>query len=120
MTDSATINVSSKPREGRPPQEASISEEEWTETRTRTDLYIVVGGDAANVVAVVVALLRFADTTANAGGAVLASLLSAAFAAIVTMTTAYLNTGELKHSSEMHQASFSHSGGPARSFWWIM
>jgi hypothetical protein len=49
MTDSATINVSSKPREGRPPQEASISEEEWTETRTRTDLYIVVGGDAANL-----------------------------------------------------------------------
>jgi hypothetical protein len=43
-------------------------------TRVWTGLYVVVGGDVAIAVAALVALLKFADTTANASSAVLASI----------------------------------------------
>jgi hypothetical protein len=107
MTDSATTTAtgSSKPPDAAPAQDASLSEEEVDKTRAWTGLYVVVGGDVAIVVAVVVALFKFADTTANTSSAVLASILSTAFAAIGTMTTAYFG---IRASSNTAQRSIRH------------
>ena len=63
------------------------------------------------VVAVVIALFKFAGTTASANSAVLASILSSAFAAIATMTTAYFG---IRASANTAQRSIENqSGGPA-------
>lgn len=65
----------------------------------------------AIVVAVVIALFKFAGTTASANSAVLASILSSAFAAIATMTTAYFG---IRASANTAQRSIENqSGGPA-------
>ena len=105
MTDPAVPTSPSKPARGEPPQDEGISEEAVDRTRAWTGLYVVVGGDVAIAVAAVVALLKFANTTANGSGAVLASVLSSAFAAIGTMTTAYFG---IRASSSTAQRSIKH------------
>jgi len=89
---------------------AGISEEAVDKTRAWTGLYVVVGGDVAIAVAVVVALFKFAGTTGNATTAVLASILSSAFAAIGTMTTAYFG---IRATSNLAQRSVKHSAAAA-------
>jgi hypothetical protein len=82
-----------------------VSEEAVDRTRAWTGLYVVVGGDIAIAVAAVAALFKFASTTANGSGTVLASVLSSAFAAIGTMTTAYFG---IRASSSTAQRSIEH------------
>jgi len=105
MTDPAAPASSSKPAGDEPPQDGGISEEAVDRTRAWTGLYVVVGGDIAIAAAAVVALFKFAGTTANGSGAVLASVLSSAFAAIGTMTTAYFG---IRASSSTAQRSIKH------------
>ena len=107
MTDSAAA-VSSKSPEDGPPQDGGISEEAVDRTRAWTGLYVVIGGDVAIAAAAVVALFKFAHTTVNASSAVLASILSTAFATIGTMTTAYFG---IRASSSTAQRSIKHHPG---------
>ena len=105
MTDQTTSSVPEKPPEPavpeRPPEpavpekspEPALSEEQVDKTRAWTGLYVVVGGDVAIAVAAVFALIKFAGA-ANASSAVIASVLSSAFATIGTMTTAYFGIRE--------------------------
>ena len=81
------------------------SEEAVDRTRAWTGLYVVVGGDVAIVAAVVVALFKFAGPSATAGSTSLAAVLSSAFAAISTMTTAYFG---IRASSNTAQRSIKH------------
>ena len=104
MTDSA-IAASSKPVGGGPPQDEDNSEEAVDKTRAWTGLYVVVGGDIAIAVVAAIALFKFVNTTANGSSAVLASVLSSAFAAIGTMTTAYFG---IRASSATAQRSIKH------------
>jgi hypothetical protein len=85
--------------------EQPLSEEDVDKTRAWTGFFVVVGGDVAIVAAVVVALFKFANATASTSNAVLASLLSSAFAAIGTMTTAYFG---IRASSNTAQRSIKH------------
>jgi len=111
MAESA-VAVPSKRPGGRSPQDGGISDESVDKTRAWTGLYVVVGGDVAIMAAVVVALFKIADTTVDASTAVLAAILSSAFAAIGTMTTAYFG---IRASSTTAQRSIKHqspaSGG---------
>ena len=104
MTDS-NAPASTQPAGDGTPQDEGISEEAVDRTRAWTGLYVVVGGDIAIAAAAVVALFKFAGTTANGSGAVLASVLSSAFAAIGTMTTAYFG---IRASSSTAQRSIKH------------
>jgi hypothetical protein len=89
-----------RPPESTPTQVAGISEEAVDKTRAWTGLFVVVGGDIAIAVAVVFALIKFAGTTGNAATAVLASILSSAFAAIGTMTTAYFGIRAVSNTAQ--------------------
>jgi hypothetical protein len=102
--------TASKPAGGEPPQDGGISEEAVDKTRAWTGLYVVVGGDVAIAIAAVVALFKFANVTASGSGAVLASVLSSAFAAIGTMTTAYFG---IRASSSTAQRSIKHQSDAA-------
>lgn len=84
------------------------SEEDVDRTRAWTGVMVVVGGDLAIVVAVVVALVHFASAKASPNSALLASVLSSAFAAIGTMTTAYFG---IRESSNTAQRSIKHPVG---------
>ena len=111
MAESA-VAVSGKPVADRASPNVGISEETVDKTRAWTGLYVVVGGDVAIMAAVVIALLKFADTTVGASTAVLAAILSSAFSAIGTMTTAYFG---IRASSNTAQRAVKHrppaSGG---------
>jgi hypothetical protein len=110
VTAPSPIPSSGEPKQSQPP---SPSEEAVDQTRAWTGLFVVVGGDVAIVVAVVIALFKFAGTTASANNAVLASILSSAFAAIATMTTAYFG---IRASANTAQRSIKNqSSGPARN-----
>jgi hypothetical protein len=93
-----------KPGENGSPK-PSPSEEDVDRTRAWTGLFVVVGGDVAIVVAAVVAVIKFAGSTANANNAVIASILSSAFAAIGTMTTAFFG---IRESANTAQRSVKH------------
>lgn len=82
-----------------------LSEEQVDRTRAWTGLLVVVGGDVAIAVAAVVALIKFAGSSANSNNAVIASILSSAFAAIGTMTTAYFG---IRESANTAQRSVKH------------
>ena len=86
------------PGHGNLPLAGGPSEEAVDRTRAWTGLWVVVGGDVAIAVAAGIALWKFA----SASSAVLASVLSSAFAAISTMTTAYFG---IRESSNMAQRS---------------
>jgi hypothetical protein len=86
----------------------SPSDEDVDRTRAWTGLMVIVGGDAAIAIAVVVALFHFANATGSSNSAVLASILSSAFAAIGTMTTAYFG---IRESSNTAQRSIKHPTG---------
>jgi hypothetical protein len=86
----------------------SLSEEDVDKARAWTGLFVVVGGDVAIAVAAVFALVKFAGS-ANANNAVIASVLSSAFAAIGTMTTAYFG---IKESASTAQRSVKHQNPP--------
>ena len=94
--------------DGNPPQAGGPSEEAVDRTRAWTGLWVVAGGDAAIAVAAVIALFKFGSVSS----AVLASVLSSAFAAISTMTTAYFG---IRESSNMAQRSIKHQppGNPS-------
>jgi len=62
-----------------------LSEEYVDKTHAWTGLMVVVGGDMAIVVAAAIALFKFVGSTAGTNNAVIASILSSAFAAIGTM-----------------------------------
>jgi hypothetical protein len=81
-----------------------LSEEDVDKTRAWTGLFVVVGGDVAIAVAAIFALVEFAGS-ANANNAVIASVLSSAFAAIGTMTTAYFG---IRESASTAQRSVKH------------
>ena len=97
--------VPGRPADDTPPSITSISDEAVDKTRAWTGLYVVIGGDVAIAVAVAIALIKFAGTAGNASTAVLASVLSSAFAAIATMTTAYFG---IRASSNTAQRSIKH------------
>lgn len=103
MTDPTA--VPGKPATGTSAPITSISEEAVDKTRAWTGLCVVIGGDVAIAVAVAIALTKFAGTAGNASTAVLASILSSAFAAIATMTTAYFG---IRASSNTAQRSIKH------------
>jgi hypothetical protein len=100
MTDPTALP--GEPAEKAPAPAPAISEEAVDKTRAWTGLCVVVAGDVAIAVAAVVALIKFAGTNGNASTAVLASILSSAFAAIGTMTTAYFG---IRASSNTAQRS---------------
>ena len=85
-----------------------ITDEDVDKTRAWTGLFVIVGGDVAIVVAVVIALVKFANATVSGNNAVLASLLSSAFAAVATMTTAYFG---IRATSNTAQRSIKHPPG---------
>jgi Na+/melibiose symporter-like transporter len=89
----------------------SLSEEQVDRTRAWTGLFVIVGGDVAIAVAAIVALVKFAGS-ANANSAVIASVLSSAFAAIGTMTTAYFG---IRESGTTAQRSVKHQTGTPTS-----
>lgn len=103
MTDTAGSPDSATPSEGALSKD--VSEEAVDKTRAWTGLYVVVGGDIAIAVAAVVALFKFAGTSTNSSSAVLPAILSSAFAAISTMTTAYFG---IRESSSTAQRSIKH------------
>lgn len=82
----------------------SLSDEDVDKTRAWTGLFVVVGGDVAIAVAAIFALVKFAGS-ANANSAVIASVLSSAFTAIGTMTTAYFG---IRESASTAQRSVKH------------
>jgi hypothetical protein len=88
-------------RGGKPAQVSGPSEEAVDKTRAWTGLWVVAGGDVAIAAAAGIALFKF--SSANSG--VLASILSSAFAAISTMTTAYFG---IRESSNTAQRSIKH------------
>ena len=94
----------------KPVQPADISEEAVDKTRAWTGLYVVVGGDIAIATAAIVALLTFTSSGVSSNGSVLASILSSAFTAIGTMTTAYFG---IRSSSNTAQKSIKHLSGRA-------
>ena len=94
----------------KPVQAADISEEAVDKTRAWTGLYVVVGGDIAIATAAIVALLKFTSSGVSSNGSVLASILSSAFTAIGTMTTAYFG---IRSSSNTAQKSIKHLSGRA-------
>jgi hypothetical protein len=81
-----------------------LSEEDVDKARAWTGLFVVVGGDVAIAVAAIFALVKFAGS-AKADTAVIASVLSSAFAAIGTMTTAYFG---IRESATTAQRSVKH------------
>ena len=105
MTDTTGTPASSANSGDMSSQDVSVSEEAVDKTRAWTGLYVVVGGDIAIALAAIIALVKFAGTSANASGAVLASILSSAFAAISTMTTAYFG---IRESASTAQRSIKH------------
>jgi hypothetical protein len=117
VTDS--VVDSGKSGQNTPAPTTTISEEAVDKTRAWTGLCVVIGGDAAIAIAVVIALTKFAGTAGNASTAVLASILSSAFAAIGTMTTAYFgirassNTAQrsIKHHADVAANRSGNSGG---------
>ena len=108
VTDSA--DVSDEPGKNTPVPAAAISENAVDKTRAWTGLCVVVGGDVAITVAVAIALIKSAGSASNASTAVLASILSSAFAAIGTMTTAYFG---IRASSNTAQRSIKHHADAA-------
>jgi hypothetical protein len=108
VTDSA--DVSDEPVKSAPTPATAISDNAVDNTRAWTGLCVVVGGDVAITVAVAIALIKFAGTSGNSSTAVLASILSTAFAAIATMTTAYFG---IRASSNTAQRSIKHHAGTA-------
>jgi hypothetical protein len=95
-----------KPRESNDPQAlppAGISEEAVDKTRAWTGLWVVVAGNAAIATAAIVALLNL--TGAGASNSVLPSILTSAFTAIATMTTAYFG---IRASSNTAQKSIKY------------
>jgi hypothetical protein len=94
------------------PTKLPITDEDVDKTRAWTGLFVVVGGDVAIVVAVVIALVRFANARVSGNNAVLASLLSSAFAAVATMTTAYFG---IRATSNTAQRSIKHPPGERAS-----
>ena len=92
----------------KPVQAAGISEEAVDKTRAWTGLYVVVGGDVVIATAAIVALLKFTGSGVSSSGSVLASILSSAFTAIGTMTTAYFG---IRSSSNTAQKSIKHLSG---------
>ena len=94
----------------KPVQAADISEEAVDKIRAWTGLYVVVGGDIAIATAAIVALLTFTSSCVSSNGSVLASILSSAFTAIGTMTTAYFG---IRSSSNTAQKSIKHLSGRA-------
>jgi hypothetical protein len=106
MTDqNATLGSGNSPK-------PLLSEEDVDKTRAWTGLIVVVGGDVAIVLAAVIALIKFAGSTANANNAVIASILSSAFAAIGTMTTAYFG---IRESANTAQRTVKNQTGPPNS-----
>jgi hypothetical protein len=103
VTDSADVSDEAVKDASTPA--TAISDNAVDKTRAWTGLCVVVGGDVAITVAVAIALIKFAGTSGNASTAVLASLLSTAFAAIATMTTAYFG---IRASSNTAQRSIKH------------
>ena len=83
---------------------AAVSEEAVDKTRAWTGFYVVVGGDVAIAVAAAIAVVKFTGGV-NATTAVLASILTSAFAAISTMTTAYFG---IRATSSTAQRSVKH------------
>jgi hypothetical protein len=76
------------------------SDEDVDRTRAWTGLLVVVGGDVAIAVAAIIALVKFAGSTTSSNNSVLASILSSAFAAIGTMTTAYFGIRESSNTAQ--------------------
>jgi hypothetical protein len=102
-----TTTDSSTPQQA-PSNPVSPSEEAVDKTRAWTGLYAVVGGDIAIAVGAVIALFKFASSNA-----VLPAILSSAFAAISTMTTAYFGIRESSNTAQrsvQHQAASSAEG----------
>ena len=93
-----------------PPPVVGMSEEEVDKTRAWTGLYVVVGGDIAIAVAVIFALSKFVGSAGSSNSAVLASIMTSAFAAISTMTTAYFG---IRASSNTAQRSIKHHADTA-------
>ena len=76
-----------------------VSDEQVDRTRAWTGLYVIVGGDVAIAIAAIFALVKFASSM-NVNSAVIASVLSSAFAAISTMTTAYFGIRETANTAQ--------------------
>ena len=93
-----------------PPPDGGLSEEDVDRTRAWTGLCVVVGGDIAIAVAVIFALSKFVGSTGGSNSAVLASIMTSAFAAISTMTTAYFG---IRASSNTAQRSIKHHAATA-------
>jgi Na+/melibiose symporter-like transporter len=91
--------VTDQPAPSPSPAPVPLSEEQVDKTRAWTGLYVVVGGDVGIAVAAVVALIKLAGST-NANSAVIAAVLSSAFAAISTMTTAYFGIRESANTAQ--------------------
>jgi hypothetical protein len=84
-------------------QNGNLSDEDVDKTRAWTGLWVVVGGDLAIAAAVIIALFVF--VVGHSDNAVFTSILSSAFAAISTMTTAYFG---IRESSNTAQRSIKH------------
>lgn len=69
-------------------------------TRAWTGLWVVVAGDAAITLGALVALLRLSLGADAASGSVFVSILTSAFTAVGTMTTAYLGIRAVANTAE--------------------
>src|SRR5215469_239396 len=58
-------------------------------TRAWTGLYVVIFGDVAIAVAAIYGVVRLGSTTGSTNGPLVVSILTSAFTAVGTMTTAY-------------------------------
>ena len=84
-------------------------------TRAWTGLWVVIGGDVAIAVAAILAVLKISSGGADAQSMV--SILSSAFTAIGTMTTAYFGiravSNTAQHSLAAHSPSTAHPADKA-------
>jgi hypothetical protein len=89
---------------------AGTSGNDVQRTRAWTGLWVVVGGDVVIGVAAIIAVARMASGSGNE--AAMVSILTSAFTAIATMTTAYFGIKSMSNTAQSTIAAANLGSGP--------
>lgn len=86
-----------------PSRSANPTEQVVERTRAWTGMWVVVGGDVAIAVAAILGVVKFSSTTASSSA--LVAILTSAFTAIGTMTTAYFGIRSSANTAQRFTSS---------------
>lgn len=92
-----------------PSRSANPTEQVVERTRAWTGMWVVVGGDVAIAVAAILGVVKFSSTAASSSA--LVAILTSAFTAIGTMTTAYFGIRSSANTAQRFTTS-SHGTQP--------